>query len=1015
MTSASSPADGRDDGGETSASTSAGSFLRQVAFAPHVEPPRVERDRTGETLGRFQIARLLGRGGMGVVYEAVDLTLRRKLALKLLRADAIEGPEHRRRFLREARAAAAVSHPNIVTVFEAGEVDGNLFIAMELVDGADARAWLAERPRTRREILAAYTMAGRGLAAAHRAGLVHRDFKPDNVLVDATGRARVADFGLAAGVVHSQDPFVRPDRPLPGGRLTQAGRVMGTPGYIAPECLAGGDADARADQFAFCVALFEALEGQRPYDEATLLAGTWPDARPPRPRKAPFWLRGVLAQGLALRPGNRFPSMDALLAAMERARVWPGRAAAALLAGAAALALWASVPRPQSPSCEAAAAEVPAAWLAARESIRDAFSRAGVPFGADAGDRVRLTLDAWTDRWSQAMRTACQWPRSAATECLVRQQGHFSAVLELFRHADAQVVARAVTVVNELDDPAECIQGPGAHAPVATPAFDDVNGVRRRIAEARALLSAGKYAESAALGEALRRDAQGVPAVEADAFAVAAIASWKAGDAGALDALIQARWAAERARRDALSTELALGLCEAYRRRGDRARAEEWLGHAEATLGRVGKDLRLESMVLAARAELVGSMDQQLAAGELALRALALREQALGSAHLEVAESLILAAGFTPYDRLGDGIALARRALDIRIAALGREHPDVAAAWERLAQLYRDQYDHGRELEAQQNALRIRVAALGAGHPDVARSHWGMSIAMLGLGHDAAAREHMQIAREVLDRAHGPGSVSAGVAELVIAELEAGLGDVEKALARARAAIAQIERTLGPDSASTILELCMLADLLVQHGELDEAESLYTRALRNGERRDPENAKVALPFVGLARLARIRGQLGVARDAAGRALRVGSTLYPANYPELLPQYHALFQAALAAGDLEQAKQHAARIQAVADAWLAAGDPLRVEVQQAQALLAAANSEREKAVTLARAALDAQQARPWQVLRLAEAHAVLACVLGEESAEGARLLRDAVQTMRAAKAFGSADAALARCR
>lgn len=339
----------------------------------------------------------------------------------------------------------------------------------------------------------------------------------------------------------------------------------------------------------------------------------------------------------------------------------------------------------------------------------------------------------------------------------------------------------------------------------------------------------------------------------------------------------------------------------------------------------------------------------------------------------------------------------------------------MAAAWERLAQLHGGQYDRRQQREGQEIALRIRTAALGPDHPDVARSQWGLGNALAALGQEAAARDHFQIARDVLDRAHGPGSARAAVAELMIADFDAHLGDVETALARARAAIAQIDSVLGADSASTVLELCMLADLLVQHGELDEAESLYTRALRNGDRRDPDNAKLALPLVGLSKLARIRGRPGVARDAAERALRVGSNLYPADYPALLPQYHALFQAALAAGDLEQARRQAARIQAVADAWLMADDPLRVEVQQVQALLAAANGERARAEVLARAALETQQARPWQVLRLAEARAVLACVLGDRGAEAARLLRDAVKALRAAKAFGQANATRARCR
>jgi hypothetical protein len=202
---------------------------------------------------------------------------------------------------------------------------------------------------------------------------------------------------------------------------------------------------------------------------------------------------------------------------------------------------------------------------------------------------------------------------------------------------------------------------------------------------------------------------------------------------------------------------------------------------------------------------------------------------------------------------------------------------------------------------------------------------------------------------------------------------------------------------------------------LVQHGDLTEAERLYTRALRNGERRDPESWKVALPLVGLSRVARIRGQLDLARSTAEHALRLGASLYPRDYPELLPQYQALLHVALAAGDREAATRQVERIQAIADAWLAADDPLRIEVQQGQALLAAASGERARAAELARAAFDAQRARSWQVLRLAEARTVLACVLGRRDPEGARLLRDAVAGLRAAKAFGSANLAQARCR
>jgi len=316
-------ADPEDD----SDSPSAEAFLRQVARAPPVEPRVLERDRTGEAFGHFQLTGLLGRGGMGVVYAAFDQTLRRKVALKLLRATKVETEKQRWRLLREAQAAAAASHPNIAAVYEIGEVLGEVFIAMELVEGADLRAWLSARPRTTTEILDVFAMAGRGLAAAHRIGLIHRDFKPDNVLVDQAGRAKVADFGLAAGLEPPSEGTTLSEV-FPGSGLSQGGRVVGTAGYIAPEHLLGRTTDARADQFAFCVALYEAFEGRRPH------AGSEPVTSflPPRFRRTPIWLRGVIARGLAPDPERRFDTMEALLARMERARALPRRALLALVA-----------------------------------------------------------------------------------------------------------------------------------------------------------------------------------------------------------------------------------------------------------------------------------------------------------------------------------------------------------------------------------------------------------------------------------------------------------------------------------------------------------------------------------------------------------------------------------------------------------------------------------------------------------------------------------------------------------
>ncbi len=230
----------------------------------------------GSRIGRFEIEGPIGAGGMGVVYSARDPQLGRRVALKLLRPGDFADSSGRERALAEARAMARLSHPNVVAIYEVGSLGDELFIAMELVVGRTLRAWLESGERSWREILVMFLAAGRGLAAAHAAGLVHRDFKPDNVLVGDDGRVLITDFGLArlggaeaSGSTPSQSAGNLAQGASP---LTPPGALLGTPAYMAPEQLDGAGATAASDQFAFCTSLFEALAGQRPYAGQTALA-----------------------------------------------------------------------------------------------------------------------------------------------------------------------------------------------------------------------------------------------------------------------------------------------------------------------------------------------------------------------------------------------------------------------------------------------------------------------------------------------------------------------------------------------------------------------------------------------------------------------------------------------------------------------------------------------------------------------------------------------------------------------
>ncbi len=286
----------------------------------------------GATLGRYVLLEKLGAGGMGEVFAAYDPQLDRKVALKLLRGGALSAEEGKARLKREAQAMARLQHPNVIAVHDVGDFGDRVFIAMEYVEGETLADWLRGQ-RAWDEVVRIFLQAGSGLAAAHRAGLVHRDFKPDNVLLGADARPRVVDFGLARQSTSSPSPQSA-ERALNEAMsdsslavpLTRDGAVMGTPGYMAPEQIAGLVTDARSDQFSFCVALWEGLFGRRPFSGSTLRqhaqeieAGRFGPL--PSDTRVPDWVVTVVRRGLAANPADRWPDIDSLLKALRpRAR-----------------------------------------------------------------------------------------------------------------------------------------------------------------------------------------------------------------------------------------------------------------------------------------------------------------------------------------------------------------------------------------------------------------------------------------------------------------------------------------------------------------------------------------------------------------------------------------------------------------------------------------------------------------------------------------------------------------------
>jgi predicted Ser/Thr protein kinase len=406
----------------------------------------------GTTLGRYRLERMLGEGGMGVVHAAFDPDLERRVALKVLRKTDVSG-DARHRLLREARAMARLTHENVVVVHEVGTAGDRDYVAMELIDGENLADWLAAEPRDVAEIVAAFCAAGCGLAAAHAAGLVHRDFKPHNVLRRRDGKIVVTDFGLARGVENAEAVALGQTLDValgsqPNGLsgITATGSVLGTPAYMAPEQWVGGIVGPPADQFAFCVALWEALTGARPFRGATIDELKAEVKRGPAhidASKLPRRLRRILVRGLDPDPAKRWPSMDAMLAAIRRADRHVGLAfmlgGGALVAAAVAMVAM----HHGGSSCDPPALDPSQVWQKA--------------FGKDMPAELSELFNTQITHWAVARATACTAEplvRQVQLHCLDGALERLDVIRQAFSNAPRVTID---DVAAEVVDPSVCL------------------------------------------------------------------------------------------------------------------------------------------------------------------------------------------------------------------------------------------------------------------------------------------------------------------------------------------------------------------------------------------------------------------------------------------------------------------------------------------------------------------------------------------------------------------------------
>ncbi|MCA9718568.1 MAG: serine/threonine protein kinase [Myxococcales bacterium] len=748
-----------------------------------------------EKIGRYAVLGVLGEGGMGVVYSAYDDDLDRKVALKLVRSLGAHGREERLRIKREAQALARLSHPNVVQVYEVGEHRGQLFVAMEFIRGATLSEWIALGDhdwRARLEILIA---AGRGLAAAHEAGLVHRDFKPENVLVDEVdGRPRVLDFGLARALDDGADEAADAARRAEGGpedsllsqEVTRAGALLGTPAYMSPEQFAGAQADARSDQFSFCVTLWEALYGARPFagESLTEIAFNVGEGRlraPANEGGVPSWVQRVIARGLCVTPRDRWPSMDALLEELGGDPVRARRrwlaiiGSAALLAGAGYGA--ARLQRAPSETCTGVDAPVSELWSPARQrAIAAAMQATGAAYADASWASASRLLDVYLGRWVTTRREACeQHARGELSSrlfdlreaCLEERLRRARALLEVFEDADRELAQRAPLAAAELGTLARCEDVEALLSEVPPPedagAAAEVTRLRTRLAEAWAADQAGRYGAGRELAAPVveRARALGYRPLLAEALLrVGALELRLGGYATAERALDEGLWEAVASGHAPVAAEAAITLLSAVgvrQGRFDEALADE--RRARALIDRA-RGVERDDLLIQLENTLGNLTHRQHAlerSREHYLRALELlATHETPSRALTVASvNGNLAGVLWARGQYQEALQRSEEALAIVRAQLGDGHPQHHSL---LGNVARDRAAIG-ELAAARRLYEQQIAliesSLGPEHPTLAEALTNVGSTYERLGELARARAALERALPLLEPVDG--------------------------------------------------------------------------------------------------------------------------------------------------------------------------------------------------------------------------------------------------------------------
>ncbi|KIG18695.1 High-affnity carbon uptake protein Hat/HatR [Enhygromyxa salina] len=876
----------------------------------------------GSMIGRYRIRERLGAGGMGEVFSAHDLELDRVVALKLINQHggaSTRGTSGREceRLRLEAQSLARLSHPNVVHVYEVGSHEGRTFLAMELINGPTLADW---EPDSLAEIVSVYAQAGSGLAAAHAAGLAHRDFKPSNVLIGAEGRVRVVDFGLAV-----PKQMIIEAAPTLGDESNEDGRAAsaslagpGTLPYMAPEQAFMGTGGALADQFSFCVSLFEALYGARPFPakgvmELLYKLDTCTVEFPAEPPKfaVPRWLKRLLLRGLSRRPEQRFDTMDALVTELsrDRQRLWRRVGFAGAVAGITALTVLAgsAALQPDAPA-QLPEPVLDGVWDAQRRAeLSQAFASLAQPgdselaqpaaptWAAGSEATVVAELDDWSQHWLSEARDGerLQDPatRDAVRACLAGQREQVNFTINALLTGDSVLLEGAVAAVDALPEPSRCdakhaAAFASADAELMLPALQE-------LAQAAAQRGLGHVEQARVGADAVLRQAQahGWASVELAALRQRGLAEIDAGRrAAGLADLQRARELAIRTGDHRTEAELWVELVWAGRNLDNlelrRDRLDTARAHVDALLSASdSSEANRRAQLLQATVRLSAALDH-MDTGEAALAEPLLLEglrqldgvdagdSILAIDHLHVLALARAQAGLfeqADYDY--------RRALARAERVRGQDHPSNARIWHDAGALAHERGELELARERLVRARNIRAAALRVDHPELARSELGLASLEFVAQRYEVAKDHAQQALRSLEQATGDRDALPETLRL--------LGQLEARESRWEAAVGYYERSLAlmptPGIQRSLVEL-ELGKSLAALGQHQRALPLIDAALppiaarlgpahchqmvRSYERHAESSLNLGLPAQAIASL---ESGLACAKDPSTRA------------------------------------------------------------------------------------------------------------------------------------------------